>query len=284
MERRSRHLYDPDGIARYFFPADIILNERFIAYDAVPLIVKGEVKGVIEAFHRGPYNASGEWVQLLEALALETAIAIDNAELLEKLQRSNQDLKIAYDTTIEGWARSLEQFGIEWGLHSRRVVDLTIKLAQWMGISGSQLTNIRYGALLHDIGKIGVPLDILDKPAKLSAEEWVVVKKHPEHAFAILHDIPFLRPALDIPYRHHERWNGSGYPDGLKGEEIPLAARIFAVVDIFDALTNKRPYREVWSEAEALAYLRDTAGKEIDPKIARAFLDMYPILDHSREV
>jgi GAF domain-containing protein len=158
MERRSRHLYDPDGIGQYFYPPDIFAGEGFISYDAVPLIVKGEVKGVIEAYHRTAYNTSAEWLQLLEALALETAIAIDNAELLEKIQRSNQDLKIAYDATIEGWARSLEQFGIEWGLHSRRVVDLTIKLAQWLGISGSQLTHIRYGALLHDVGKIGVPL------------------------------------------------------------------------------------------------------------------------------
>jgi PAS domain S-box-containing protein len=282
MERRSRHLYDPDGITSYFFPADLFTGEDFIAYDAVPLIVKGEVKGVIEAFHRAPYNATGEWLQLLEALALETAIAIDNAELLEKLQRSNQDLKIAYDTTIEGWARSLEQFGIEWGLHSRRVVDLTVKLAQWMGISGNQLTHIRYGALLHDIGKIGVPRSILDKPDKLTSDEWSIVKKHPDHAFTILHDIPFLRPALDIPYRHHERWNGSGYPDGLKGEEIPLAARMFAVVDIFDALTSKRPYGDIWSEEDALEYLRDTAGREVDPKIARAFLEMYPILGRSR--
>lgn len=282
IERRSRHLYDPEGIGSYFFPADLFGAEGFVAYDAVPLVVKGEVKGVIEAFHRPPYNATGEWLQLLEALALETAIAIDNAEMLEKLQRSNQDLKLAYDTTIEGWARSLEQFGIEWGKHSRRVVDLTTKLAQWMGISGTALTNIRYGALLHDIGKIGVPRNILEKPDKLTAEEWEIVKQHPRYAFEILHDIPFLRPALDIPYRHHERWNGSGYPDGLKGEEIPLAARIFAVVDIFDALTSHRPYSSIWSEEDALEYLSDTAGREVDPKVARAFLDMYPLLGRNR--
>jgi PAS domain S-box-containing protein len=283
MERRSRHLYDPDGIAGYFVPVTTFTGEDFVAYDAVPLVVKGEVKGVIEAFHRPPYNSTGEWVQLLEALALETAIAIDNAEMLEKLQRSNQDLKMAYDTTIEGWARSLEQFGIEWGKHSRRVVDLTTKLAQWMGISGDQLSNIRYGALLHDIGKIGIPRSILNKPDKLNAEEWTVVKEHPRYAFEILHDIPFLRSALDIPYYHHERWNGSGYPHGLKGDEIPLSARIFTVIDIFDALTSRRPYGTIWSEEEALEYLRETAGREVDPKVAQAFLDMYPLLGRNRQ-
>ena len=212
MERRSRHLFDPDGIGPYFTPPDFFEAENFVAYDAVPLVVKGEVKGVIETFHRPPYNPSAEWEQLLEALALETAIAIDNAELLAKLQRSKQDLEIAFDATLEGLARMLELYDYETEKHSLRVVDLTVKLAQYLGVSGAQLTNIRRGAYMHDIGKIGIPSDIINKPGKPTPDEWDKIRKHPKNAYDIINPIPFLRPALDIPYGHHERWDGSGVP------------------------------------------------------------------------
>jgi PAS domain S-box-containing protein/putative nucleotidyltransferase with HDIG domain len=281
MERRSRHLYDPDGIANYFTPPDLFKNENFVAYDAVPLVVKGEVKGVIEAYHRPPYNADSEWQQLLEALALETAIAIDNAELLEKLQRSNQDLMIAHDQTIEGWAKSLEQYDYETYDHSQNVVNLTVKLAQWVGISGENLRHIRRGALLHDIGKMAISRDILNKPGKLNEIEWEEMRKHPVYAYEILNPIPFLRPAIEIPYGHQERWDGTGYPQKLIGEKIPLSARIFAVVDIFDALISARSYKKAWPEEEALDYLKGTAGRELDPKLVRAFLEMYPIYQKS---
>ena len=281
MERRSRHLYDPDGIATYFSSNEVLKRENFIAYDAVPLVVKGEVKGVLEAFHRAPYTVSEETQELLEALALLTAIAIDHAEIFEQLQRKNQDLHITLEATIESWAHSLELWDYETKRHSIRVVTLTEKLAQWMGISGDQLTNIRRGALLHDIGKIGIPDSIYQKPGKLTSDEWIEIVKHPGKAYEILNNIPFLRSALDIVYGHHERWNGNGYPQGLSGEQIPLAARIFAVVDIFDALMSSRSYKGPWSEENALNYLKETAGKELDPTVVEAFLNMYPILKKS---
>jgi PAS domain S-box-containing protein len=281
MERRSIHLYDPDGVAKYFNPPGFLADEGFVAYDVVPLIVKGEVRGVIETFHRKLNVATKEWRMLLDALALETSIAIDNTELLAKLQRSNQDLQIAFDGTLQGLARMLEIYDYETEKHSLRVVDLTVKLAQYLGINSSDLTNIRRGAYMHDIGKIGIPREILNKTGKLDPDEWAEVVKHPQYAYDIINPIPFLQPALEIPFSHHERWNGKGYPQKLAGEEIPLAARIFAVIDIFDALTSERKYREALTPQEALNYLAETAGKELDPKIVRAFLDLYPLLKRS---
>gem|GEM_PF-740602 len=277
-ERRAIHLFDPNGIAQHFSPPGLFENEDFVAYDVVPLIVKGMVRGVIETYHRPPYTASQEWPLLLEALALETSIAIDNAELLAKLSQSNQDLQAAFDATLQGLARMLEIYDYETEKHSFRVVDLTVKLAQYMGITGSELNNIRRGAYMHDIGKIGIPREILNKNGKLTSEEWEEVVKHPQYAYEIIEPIPFLRPALDIPYSHHERWNGKGYPRQLAGEQIPLAARIFAVIDIFDALTSHRKYRQELPPEEALEYIQNTAGVELDPKVAQEFLELYPLL------
>jgi PAS domain S-box-containing protein len=255
-------------------PKTLVESEGFKSYVGVPLIAKGKVKGVLELFHRAPLNPEPDWLNFVEALAGQAAIAIDNAELFENLQSSNSELLSAYDTTIEGWSRALDYRDKETEGHSRRVTDLTVRVAREVGIGNEKLVHIRRGALLHDIGKLGVPDNILLKPGKLTHEEFEIMKKHPEIAFSLLSPIEFLRPALDIPHFHHEKWDGSGYPQGLKGEEIPLYARIFAVADVWDALCSDRPYRAAWAEARVMEYMNEQSGKDFDPSIVELFLSM----------
>lgn len=196
-----------------------------------------------------------------------------NEERLKQSQ-ANHALEEAYDATIAGWARALDLREHETAGHSQRVVDLTARLAQKLGVPESELVHIRRGALLHDIGKIGVPDTILLKPSTLSDDEWIIMRQHPVTAYELLHEIAYLHPAIDIPYCHHEKWNGTGYPRGLKGEEIPLAARIFAVVDVWDALTSVRPYRLAWDVASTFNYIHAQSGKYFDPAIVEEFLKM----------
>lgn len=271
MERRILHISDLSENLGSFNQANLLPQEGFITYFAVPLVAKGEVKGVLELFNRNPFYADQEWHELLETLASQAAIAIENASLFQELQRSNQDLALAYDTTLEGWARALELRDQETEGHSRRVTRITINLAKAMGIPESELGHVRRGALLHDIGKMGIPDSILLKTGPLSNTEWLIMKQHPVYAYELLKPIRFLRQALEIPYCHHEHWNGNGYPRGLKGEQIPLSARVFAVVDVFDALTSDRPYRPAWSEERALQYLLEKAGEQFDPAVVQAF-------------
>ncbi|MDI6772223.1 MAG: GAF domain-containing protein [bacterium] len=246
----------------------------FVAYLAVPLIAKGQVKGVLELFSRTPLSPTPDWLEFLNGLAAQAAIAIDNAEMFETLQRSHLELAFAYDSTLEGWGRALDLRDRETEGHTRRVTELTLRLAGDMRIPEAELVHVRRGSLLHDIGKMGVPDAILLKPGPLTDDEWEVMRRHPTLAREMLAPIPFLRPALDIPYCHHERWDGTGYPEGLAGEHIPTTARIFAVADVWDALRSDRPYRRAWSEEEALAYIREQAGKHFDPEVARRFLDL----------
>lgn len=158
--------------------------------------------------------------------------------------------------------------------HSLRVTEMTERLAKAMGISEAEIVHIRRGALLYDIDKMGVPDAVLLKPGKLTDEEWKLMQQHPQHAYDTLKSIAYVRPALDIPYCHHEKWDGSGYPRGLKGEEIQLSARIFAVVDVWDALRSDRPYRAAWSEESARAHIREQSGTHFDPKVVKLFLQM----------
>jgi len=284
LERRSVAIADlrlqtegPFGIADSAAGQSEILNlksEMFVAYYGVPLLAKGQVKGVLEIFHRAPLTPDPEWLGFLEALASQAAIAIDNAELFTNLQRANVELALAYDTTLEGWSRALDLRDKETEGHTQRVTEMTERLARTMGMSEAERVHVRRGALLHDIGKMGISDTILLKPGKLTDEEWVTMRKHPEYAYNLLSPISFLRLALDIPYCHHEKWDSTGYPRGLKGEEIPLAARIFAVVDVWDALTSDRPYRKAWSEEKARAYIREQAGQHFDPKIVETFLNL----------
>jgi putative nucleotidyltransferase with HDIG domain len=247
-------------------------GEDFVAYFAVPLISKGQVKGVLELFKRVSYYPNPEWLNFLEMLAGQAAIAIDNAELFENLQRSNINLAMAYDDTIEGWSRTLELRDQETEGHTQRVTEMAVRLARAYGIREADLVHIRRGALLHDIGKMGIPDNILLKPGPLTPDEWEVIRKHPVYAYELLSPIEFLRSALDIPFAHHERWDGNGYPRGLKGEQIPIAARIFSIIDVYDALVNERPYREAWHRERVLAYLRGQSGKHFDPKVVDLFL------------
>ncbi len=223
-----------------------IMGEGFTSYCVVPLIAKGKVKGVLEVFNRTQCDTDNAWIDFLEAIADQGAIAIDNAGMFDKLQRSNIELMISYDKTIEGWSKAMDMRDKETEGHSQRVTEMSILIAQEMGIDDEDIINIRRGALLHDMGKLGIPDSVLLKPGKLTDEEWVIMKKHPEYAYEMLHSIEHLRPALDIPYYHHEKWDGTGYPKGLQGEEIPLSARIFAAVDVWDALCSDRPYRPAW--------------------------------------
>jgi HD-GYP domain-containing protein (c-di-GMP phosphodiesterase class II) len=202
-------------------------------------------------------------------------VAVESLRLLENLQRSNLELVVAYNDTIEGWSRAMDLRDRETEGHTQRATEMTLKLARHMGLSEAELAHVRRGALLHDIGKIGVPDHILNKPGSLTDEEWAVMRKHPQFAYDLISPIAYLAPALDIPYCHHEKWDGSGYPRGLKGGQIPLSARLFAVVDVFDALTSDRPYRPAWSKQKALAYIRENAGSHFDPACVEAFFDLF---------
>jgi cyclic di-GMP phosphodiesterase len=188
-----------------------------------------------------------------------------------KLQEANVQLLSAYEATIEGWSHAMDLRDRETEGHSRRVTELTVKMAKAFGLSDDDIMHIRRGALLHDMGKIGIPDSILHKPDKLTDEEWAIMRKHPQLAYDMLNPVEYLRPALDIPYSHHEKWDGTGYPRRLKGDEIPMAARLFAVVDVWDALTSDRPYRSAWSEEEALTYIREQFGRHFDPQVVDLF-------------
>jgi putative nucleotidyltransferase with HDIG domain len=258
-----------------FVYAPLLEQEGFVSYCAAPLIVKDQVRGVVEVFHRAPLAPEPEWLSFLEALAGQAAIAIDNTTLLTDLHRTNAELAQAYDATIEGWSHALDLRDHETEGHTRRVTELTLALARRVGgFSEADLVHVRRGALLHDIGKMGVPDNILHKPGPLSEAEWDIMHRHPVYAYEMLRLIEYLRPALDIPYYHHEKLDGTGYPLGLKGEQIPLAARLFAVVDVWDALRSARPYRPAWPEDKVRGHLAELAGTHLDPALVSAFLEM----------
>jgi len=262
----------------------LIKDEKFIAYFGVPLITKGKVKGVLEIFHRSELHPTEDWMDFLNTLTSETAIAVENAQMFQDLEKSNLDLAVAYETTIEGWARTLELRDMETEGHSQRVLNLTLQLSRKLGITGDEIKHVQRGALLHDIGKMGVPDSILFKEGPLTKEEWVVMRKHPQFAYDMLSEIPFLEKAIDIPYCHHEKWDGSGYPRGLCGEEIPLSARIFAIIDVWDALRSDRPYREAWSDEEALKEIKRGKGTHFDPVVMETFLDVISLGQRNRRM
>jgi len=256
------------------FMTGYLKGEEFAGYYGVPLVIKGRVIGVFEVFQRSLIKRDQEWLDFLNALAGQAAIAISTARLFESLQQSNTELTQAYNATIEGWSRALDLRDKETEGHSLRVTEMTVELARAFGLNDAELVQVRWGSLLHDIGKMGVPDGILLKPGSLTDEEWVLMKKHPVFAYEMLAPIRYLRLALDIPYCHHEKWDGSGYPRGLAGEQIPLTARIFAVVDVWDALTSDRPYRPAWTEEKALEYIRVSAGSHFDPQVVEAFMQV----------
>ncbi|HNB42376.1 MAG TPA: PAS domain S-box protein, partial [Anaerolineales bacterium] len=273
LDRKMIHIPNLTQTENYRLAEALNLaGENITAYVGSPLIAKGQVVGVLEIFQRAPLAPDPDWFDFLSMISDQAAIAIDNAQLFENLQRSNFDLTLAYDATIEGWSRALDLRDRETEGHTQRVTNLTVKLARQMGVPDADILHIRRGALLHDIGKMGIPDKILHKPDKLTAEEWAVMRQHTNYAYQMLTPITYLKPALDIPRCHHEKWDGTGYPDGLKGEQIPIAARIFAVVDVWDALTSDRSYRDAWTKEKAIEFIRSESGKHFDPKVAETFL------------
>jgi len=268
----KRPIYASGSSAQAEFAQRNLTAEQFVAYAAVPLLAKGEAKGVLEVFQRTPLKIAQEWSSSLEMLAAQAALAVDNALLFENLDRTHTELLMAYDATIQGWSQALELRDRETQGHSQRVLDLTLRMAHAMGLPSKEIQNIRRGVLLHDIGKMGIPDSILHKKSALTEEEWEIMRKHPQYAYDMLAPITYLREALDIPYCHHEKWDGSGYPRGLKGEAIPLSARLFTVADVYDALISHRPYRPACTKEQALEYIRAQAGKHFDPHVVEVFL------------
>ena len=248
--------------------------EGFVSYYAAPLIKEGLVKGVIEVYLRKALKPDPDWLNFLEILAGQAAIAIGNVELFQRMIHSNLRLANAYDATIAGWSAAMDLRDRETEGHTRRVTELSLELAQALGIPAAEQIHMRRGAMLHDIGKIGVPDRILLKEGRLTDAEWMIMHKHPQYAYDMLAPIEYLRPALAIPYCHHEKWDGTGYPRGLKGDQIPLTARIFALVDVWDGLISNRPYRAAWPRDQALDYIREQSGKHFDPQIVPAFLEL----------
>ena len=251
-----------------------LIDEGLVGYVAAPLIANEQIQGVLEIFHREALHPRSEWLESLEDIAEHGAAAIAQVLQVRRLQRANAQLADAYDATIESWARALELRDYEPKGHAERVAKMTVDFARVLKFSEDDLIQVRRGALLHDIGKLGIPDEIQLKPGSLSDAEWTIVQRHPVIAYEQLAPIEFLRSALDIPYCHHEKWDGTGYPRGLKGEEIPLAARIFAIVDVWDSLRSDRPFRKGWPVDKVLQHMLDRGSRQFDPSLADLFVKL----------
>lgn len=248
-------------------------DEGIRAVYAVPLIAKGQVIGVLDVLFRRPHRVSDDWLEFCEALAGQAAMAIESCKSFEELQHANVELSLAYDRTIEGWSRALDMRDKETEGHTQRVTEMTMRVSRLAGISDVELVHVRRGALLHDIGKMGVPDAVLLKPGPLTNDEWHIMRLHPVFAVELLSPIDYLRPALEIPYCHHEKWDGSGYPRGLRGEQIPLPARLFSVIDVWDALRSDRPYRRGWTDDQVREHLLAGSGAHFDPRAIDLFFN-----------
>jgi response regulator RpfG family c-di-GMP phosphodiesterase len=271
--RKMIQLADLKGVNADSLSANLV-SEGFVSYIGVPLLAKSKVNGVLEVFERTEKIHDRDWYDFLEAFAHQASIAIDNSELFENLQRLNLEIAREYDITIEAWARTLEIRDITYAGHATRVMEMSVKIASVMGLSGDAVSHLRHGVLMHDIGMLGIPESILLKPGELTEEDWDLVHQHPRIAYDLLSQIPNWRQALDIPYSHHERWDGSGYPQGLRNDIIPLGARICAVADVYDTLQMKRSFRSAWDKTRAEKYIRDGAGSQFDPEVVRIFLGL----------
>ena len=272
VERKMLNIPDLRKNMMEFERSPLFPKEDFIVYYGMPLMAKGRVLGVLEIFHRSPLDPDVDWLSFLGIMSGQAAIAIDSAMMFNDLQKSNIELSLAYDATIEGLSHALDLRDKETKEHTLRVTNITVKLAARFGLSESDLVHVRRGAILHDIGKVALPDKILFKPGPLLEEEWKVMRRHPEIAVELLSPVAYLAPALKIPHWHHEKWDGSGYPDGLQGEQIPFPARLFALPDVYDALISNRPYRSAWSKRDAVRYIESQAGIHFDPKIVPEFL------------
>ncbi len=267
LERRTVS----SGVIRSTFMGHDLKRDQSLAYDSRALLAKGNVVGVLTVGFRTGVKRHADQFQFLDALAGQTAIAIESASLLARLEFSRNELASAYDETLEGWARAIDLRDRETEGHSRRVTDLTLALARLVGVEESEIVAMRRGALLHDIGKLAIPDTILLKQGDLTDGEWQVMRQHPIYAKEFLKPISFLRSSLDFPNSHHEKWDGSGYPEGMKGSDIPIAARIFAFADVWDALRSDRPYRKAWSVEQTLKYFEAESGRHFPIRGLRRF-------------
>jgi PAS domain S-box-containing protein len=275
VEGRIVSVYDFSTIEPKSQLGILVAKENFRAQHVAPIIVGGQVKGVLEVwFRREGYKPSTEWLALFDAIANQTGLALDYNELYENLQKAYHDLESSYEATIEGWSAAMDLRDEDTEGHSLRVTNLAENLGVRLGLSDLEISQIHKGALLHDIGKIGIPDSILKKPGPLTEEEWELMRKHPKIALDMLERISYLKDSLAIPLYHHERYDGTGYPFGLKGKEVPLQARLFAIVDVFDALICDRPYRKAWERRKIIDYLKEQKGQQFDPEIVDAFLAM----------
>ena len=274
LERRLIHVPDLEINRMDFVRSPLFSGENFVSYYGVPLIAKGRVLGVLEIFQRSPLNTDADWLNFLKTISGQAAIAIDNAIMFKELQISNIELNLAYDVTIEGLSRALDLRDKETEEHTRRVAEITMKLATALGVAEADLVHIRRGAILHDIGKVAIPDQILFKRGPLLEEEWKVMRRHPVIAVELLSPVNYLMPALDIPHWHHEKWNGTGYPDKLVKEQIPFSARLFAFADVYDALTSDRPYRAAWRRQDAIQYIESQSGQHFDPNMMPVFMGL----------
>ena len=236
-----------------------------------PLIYDGKIKGMLNMVGS---NLTAEDVPTMQAFANQIAVALENARLVRKLKTANEELESAYQKTLEGWVQALDLRDNETEGHTLRTAELAVHLARLMGVPEADLPHLCRGALLHDIGKMAIPDSILKKPGPLTEAEWLVMRQHPQTAFEWLSSIAYLKPALVIPYCHHERWDGGGYVQGLVGDQIPLWARIFAVIDAWDAMRSDRPYRKAFTEADTLQFIRQESGRKFDPQVVEAFFDL----------
>lgn len=265
MTQLTNNMVSPDFLTMFE-------KEGFQTYVGAPLLAKGKILGVLEIFMRSHFNPDMEWMDFLNTLSGQASLAVNNMQMFNELGRSQLELFVAYDATISSWSRAVELRNHETVGHTQRVTEWTVQLSEIVGIKKEQLVQIRRGALLHDIGEFGVPESILLKTGKLTDEEWITMRKHPQLAYDMLISIDYLKSALDIPYCHHEKWDGTGYPQALLGEQIPISARVFAIVDVWDALLSDRPYRHAWSRSKVMEYIRDQSGKHFDPSLVEKFI------------
>ena len=270
-------VYIHDAGTELLSPAEcaIVESRRLVSILYFPLLLKENVVGVfIIGTADSPRLFHSNEIDLAYVMSFEVSLAIANAQLYEKARQAVTDISQAYNDTLEGWSRMLDMRDHVTEEHTHRVTELTVALAKKMGLPDSELGHIRRGVLLHDIGKMGIPDSILQKPGALTDDERAIMQTHPEKAYQVLSRIEYLLPAMDIPYCHHEKWDGTGYPRKLKGEAIPLSARLFAVVDVYDALTSDRPYRKAWEKDKVLTYIREQSGRHFFPEAVQAFCEL----------
>ena len=271
--QRAIHIRNLKKYENELSSAEMLLD-GFMSYAGAPLVYNGQIEGVVEIFARMELAGGADWLKQLEYTVAKAAVAIHNAVELRRLEFANTEMAQAFDATIAAMAHALELREQESAGHTVRVAEMTVQFARAVGFSEAELVHVRRGALLHDIGKLGIPENILLKPEALTEEEWATIREHPTTANKLLSSIEYLKPALAIPYCHHEKWDGTGYPRGLKGGEIPLEARVFAVVDVWDALRSNRPFRQPWPEEKVIQHILDRGGRQFEQRLADLFVKL----------